>query len=55
MPFVWTASYPADGWNAKTTGLMNHGQAQMLVRYRPRKLMINSTKVHPPNHEVPSG
>jgi hypothetical protein len=38
MRFVLTACYPAAGWNPPTTGPMNHGQAQTLLRYRPQEL-----------------
>ncbi len=37
MRFVLTAYDPAAGWNPPTTGPTNHGQAQTLLRYRPRR------------------
>ena len=44
MRFVLTACYPAAGWNPPTTGTTNHGQAQTLLRYRPRIQIIRAAK-----------
>ncbi len=50
MRFVLTPRNPAAGWNPPTTGPTNHGQAQTLLRYRPRYPAIdhgNYCATHP--------
>ena len=42
LQFVLTGCYPAAGWTPPTTGPTNHGQAQTLLRYRPRMQVISA-------------